>query len=603
MASYSSTDLIERVRSSIDIHDLVREYVPELKRAGRNFKAACPFHHEKTPSFVVSPEKGMFKCFGCGVGGDIFKFLMNIENLDFKEALYKLSQRAGIDISKYDRAGGFGGASESQKYFKVLEEAKLFYKKKLFSDEGKEARDYLKKRGLTGETAHKFELGLSPRTGSELFEWAAKNGHSSELLQKVGLVVYDQARKRYRDYFWNRIMFPILDSQGRTAAFGARVLDKGEPKFLNSPESPVFHKSRILYGLHSGSHTLRESRTAVILEGYLDVIITHQEGFENTVASMGTALTPEQIKLLRRYVQNIVIAYDPDNAGRMASLRSADLLIESGFFPKIAVFPGGMDADELLLKRGKKEFKGILDDAREVVTFKLDVLLRAIEPRSVGELSLGEKINLVKELLSSLKNVSDTIYRSEAVRIISGRLQLDERSLLVEMGKYTQGASEPGFEGAGQRIKLLSLEEEIINVVFSDPGLVEQCGLSEDDFRETYCKELFRVIAEKGPGAKNSKEFVAAVLSGLKPEISDWATANLLSETERREDPASFLGRLVIELNRLRLREKERSLAEKVGRMLNGIEPRDQKIIDQYRDITKLLRGFGGRDPVTNKKY
>ncbi|MFH1282690.1 MAG: DNA primase [bacterium] len=595
MAQYSSADIVEKIRSSIDIYDLVKEYVPELKRAGRNFKANCPFHHEKTPSFLVSPDKGIFHCFGCGVGGDIFRFLMSIENIDFKEALIKLGQRSGIEVKQFSKSGDYKEHFESRKYFKALDEAKEFYHKRLLSSEGEKVRQYLIGRGIKPETIKKFGLGLAPYSGNGLLEWTARQGFSPEVLQKVGLAVYDQNRKRFRDYFWNRIMIPIVDSQGRTVAFGGRVIENGEPKFLNSPESVTFSKSKILYGLWNGSNSLRQKKTAILVEGYMDVMVLHQEGVDNAVATMGTALAQEQIKLLRRYVEYIVVAYDPDNAGRSASIRNAEILIDANYFPRIAELPGNMDADDYILKHGVAGFNKIIENASEIITFKLNVLLKSIEPRKIKDLSLAEKINLLKDLLATIKSVKDSVYQSESIKLIAERIMVDERAVYAQMHKSLKDNNKKSVKLSLPSTKLLNVEEEIIGLMLNHTDLISSSEISEKDFNEEHCRQLYDKMIRAHKVYLKHKEFVSHILSDLEPKAADWVTENLLADVEYKDDYENFYFRLVAELKKMRLREREQFLAGKVKRMLSGLDPKDDDTILQYQQVTQRLKGVNSK--------
>ena len=339
-------NLAEKIKQRIDLVEFVRQYVPHLKKAGKTWKACCPFHKEKTPSFTVSSEKGLYYCFGCQEGGDIFDFLMKMENLSFNEAVRKLADIAGVE---YRPQGGFSAAEQQRiNARKMLDWAKGFYHKNLMSAGGEFARNYVKGRGLTKETVQKFELGFAKNDAVGLCKAAQANGYTAQQLKDVGLCV--QTAYGARDYFRGRLMFPIINQRGETVGFGGRILADGEPKYLNSPETLLFSKSHVLFGLNFAGPAIRKAGRAVLLEGYMDVIACHQAGFENTVAPLGTSLTAEHAKLLKRYTDNAVVLFDPDAAGIKAALRGALVLIEKGLFVKVASFSDGLNPDEYLAK-------------------------------------------------------------------------------------------------------------------------------------------------------------------------------------------------------------------------------------------------------------
>ena len=315
------TDTLEQIKDKIDIVELVRQYVPNLKRAGKLYKACCPFHHEKTPSFTCSSEKGLYYCFGCQEGGNIFNFLMKIENLSFREALEKLADMAGVELEPAKLLT----ADEQRRATarKVLDFARAYYHKNLLSRAGTQARTYVKSRNLTKETCEHFELGLSFDAGA-LQKAAQENGFTLENLKDAGLCV--QTERGLREYFRNRLIFPIWNQRSETVGFGGRILGEGEPKYLNSPETILFNKSHILYGLNFAGPAMRKADRAVLLEGYMDVIGCHQAGVTYTVAPLGTSFGEDHARLLKRYTQNVIVLCDPDEAGLKAALRAALIL-------------------------------------------------------------------------------------------------------------------------------------------------------------------------------------------------------------------------------------------------------------------------------------
>ena len=315
-----SDDLIEEIRSANDIVDVISQYV-RLQRRGANYFGLCPFHNEKSPSFSVSPSKQMYYCFGCGEGGNVITFLMKYENETFQEALRKLADRAGIRLPEPEMSGE--ERAESDRRGKLLEINKLaaeYFYRKLRTPAGKNAMDYLKNRGLSDEIIHSFGLGYSDRYSDDLYRFMKKRGYADELLKDSGLFHFDE-RHGFGDKFWNRVMFPIMDVNRRVIGFGGRVMGEGKPKYLNSPETAIFDKSRNLYGLYAAKRAGKKNM--IICEGYMDVISMHQAGYTNAVASLGTALTSQQCALLHRYTGDVLVIYDMDEAGVKAALRAS----------------------------------------------------------------------------------------------------------------------------------------------------------------------------------------------------------------------------------------------------------------------------------------
>ena len=359
-------DIVEQIKDRLDIVEFIRQYVPGLKRAGKTYKACCPFHQEKTPSFTCSSEKGLFYCFGCQEGGDVIAFLMKMENLSFREAVERLADQAGLEYQPFEALSGEEQHRATLR--KVLDLARQHYHKNFFSRAGEHARTYVKSRNLTQQTCKHFELGLSTNQGV-LTHAVQEAGYSLQDLKDAGLCV--QTEYGFKEYFRNRLMFPIWNQRGDTVGFGGRILGEGEPKYLNSPETILFTKSHVLYGLNFAGSAIRKAGHAVLLEGYMDVIGCHQAGVEYCVAPLGTSLTQEHAKLLKRYTQNVIVLFDPDEAGLKAALRGAQILVEQGLFVQVASLPDGLDPDEYIAKYGKESFEGILTQAQELIAFAL----------------------------------------------------------------------------------------------------------------------------------------------------------------------------------------------------------------------------------------
>lgn len=366
---YYEEDFVEEVRRRNDIVDIISSYV-NLKRGGSNYVGLCPFHNEKTASFSVSPGKQMYYCFGCGVGGNVFTFLMEYENLTFVEALEQLAERAGMELP----AKGNATADRKRRDMRdaILEVNKLaanYYFAKLKSDHGKIGYDYLTGRELTPETIIKFGLGFSDKNSGELYRYMKQKGYPDAVLKETGLFTYDEKRGAY-DKFWNRVMFPILDRNNRVIAFGGRVMGDAKPKYLNSPETLVFDKSRNLYGLNF-IHG-KQADGMIICEGYMDVIALHQAGFTNAVASLGTAFTSQHCSLLKRYTDLVYLCYDSDGAGVKAAMRAIPMLKEAGISVKVIDMRPYKDPDEFMKGLSPEEFKKRIENAKTSFFYEVD---------------------------------------------------------------------------------------------------------------------------------------------------------------------------------------------------------------------------------------
>ena len=375
----SPGDPVADIKARLNIEDVVAAYV-QLKRAGRSLKACCPFHSEKTPSFVVSPERQLAYCFGCNKGGDMFTFIQEIEGVDFKGAIDILADKAGIDLAQYQMSMTPRVSKDhKEELFEVNEEANKFYQDLLLSSkEGKKALKYLEDRGFTAETIQEFQLGLSPDSFEDTYQHLVQKKCSKKDLLELGLLISkDTAGGKVYDRFRLRLMFPIWNAKGKVVGFGGRALKKGEePKYLNSPESVIYHKSDVLYGFDKAKKAIREKDLAIVVEGYMDVMASHQAGIKNVVASSGTALTEAQIKLLKRFTKNVTFAFDTDAAGQEALKRAIELGQYQGLNMRVIQVPEGKDPDECI-----KQDPGLWETAVQEAPFYLDYYLAELESK------------------------------------------------------------------------------------------------------------------------------------------------------------------------------------------------------------------------------
>lgn len=431
---------IERIRQSSDVADVIGDYV-SLKKKGANLWACCPFHGEKSPSFSVSPAKGIYKCFGCGKAGDSIRFIMDIEGLGYGEALRHLAKKYGIEIQETVMTDEqLQSQNERESLLIALNYAKNYYQNNLFKHDGGQAigYPYFKERGFSDKTINTFELGYSLESWDAFTKEALKNGYSLEVLEKAGLTIIKDNEQSNQiksfDRFRNRVTFPIHNVSGKVIAFGARILkaDKSQAKYLNSPETEVYHKSNVLYGIFQAKNAIRTKDVCYLVEGYTDVISLHQAGIENVVASSGTSLTIEQIRLIGRFTQNITVLYDGDTAGIKASLRGMDMILEEGLNVKLVEFPEGEDPDSYVQKIGSEDFlKHIQNNATDFITFKAELSLK-----EAGN-DPFKRAELIKDMVGSISKIPDSIKRSIFFQKTASLMQIDEQLLISESNKIT----------------------------------------------------------------------------------------------------------------------------------------------------------------------
>lgn len=431
MAHLNQEEIIAEVKRNNEIVSVISEYVT-LKERGRSHLGLCPFHQEKTPSFTVSRDKQLYHCFGCGAGGDVISFIMQLENLTFPQALRFLAERANLEISLSAlETPGMKKAKQEQEWVFRLHQLAAAYYRKALSDPalGRKARAYLEARGIKPRTAEEFFLGYAPPSWTALVELLRKKGVPLDRAEKAGLVI--GGAEGFYNRFRDRLIFPIMTPQGKTAAFGARIMGEGQPKYLNSPDTPVFHKGKYLYGLYQAREAIRTAGKAVIVEGYLDVIQAHQAGIEYVVASLGTALTRDQIKTLKRYTQQVVIAYDADSAGQAATVRGLDLLRQEGVDVRVAILPAGDDPDTLIKREGREAFVQAIAEAKDLFSFKLEYLLQH------AELSTAEgKAEAVKKVLPLLAKVDSVVAREAYIKTLAEEIGVSEEAIYIEWRSF-----------------------------------------------------------------------------------------------------------------------------------------------------------------------
>lgn len=432
---YIPEELVEEIRLRNDIVDVIADYV-RLKKQGRNFAGLCPFHSEKTPSFVVHPDNQVFRCYGCGEGGNVFGFLMKKEGLTFPEAVKLLADKSGIKLPDPQDPAEHKNLKLREEAHRLNELARDFYRHVLQNHEvAGVAREYLAKRGVNPEMSEIFQLGYALPGWDNLLTFLKKKGCGEKQLEKLGLVTArEKATTGYYDRFRHRLMFPIWDTRGKVIGFGGRVLDDTLPKYLNSPETPVFNKSYLLYGLHLAAPHIREQDEVVIVEGYMDVLTAHQFGVKNVVASLGTAFTREQGKLLMRYTQNVVISYDADTAGVSATLRGMEILQDMGCRVKVLSVPKGKDPDEYIRNNGPEAFRELVKNRAK--SFFDYLFSRVLEKNDFHKIE--GKVKVVSEIIPSIIKLHSEVEKEQQVKKVAETLGLKTESIWSEIRKYLE---------------------------------------------------------------------------------------------------------------------------------------------------------------------
>lgn len=512
MANFYPDELISEIIAANDIVDVVSAYVT-LKKSGGTYKGLCPFHSEKTPSFSISSEKQLYHCFGCGAGGSVLQFVMNIENLDFIDALKFLAQRAGIALPEGD------DQSEDAKRYKFKQEmyklnasaARYFYDT-LFGAAGEAGLRYAAARGLDKKTITKFGLGFAPDTFDGCLNHLRGQGFSEELIVAAGLAKKNPDTSRVYDFFRGRLMFPIIDIRGNVVAFGGRVMEDVQPKYLNSPDTPVFHKSNTLFALNFAKKTCHER--LILCEGYMDVIALHKSGFTNAVATLGTALTPEHAKIISRYTRQVVLCYDSDSAGQKATARAIELFQNLNVSLKVLKMSGAKDPDEFIKKKGAEAFRALLEGSQTALLYRIEKL------REQYNLDvLEEKIEFINQTADVFAQVDNEIERDVLAKEVAVRTGISQEALFAEIRKLRyknskkrntdsiRAVSRPGAAGAKGAAPLDASENSqgmLASLLCSDTRVYNHLkdeispDFFEDEAFRSFVSEVYRIRQAQG---------------------------------------------------------------------------------------------------------
>ena len=590
MAQFYPEEVIQEVSSSNDIVEVVSEYV-KLKRSGGTLMGLCPFHKEKTPSFSVSPDKQLFHCFGCGEGGTVISFIMKIENLDFIEAVKLLAERARIELPEGNYNSNESKIFEKKEIIlKLNVEAARFFFQKLNSPEGKQAREYLRSRKINQKTVVNFGIGYAPDSRDELMNYLLEKGNKLEDIIESGLVVKHDVRGCY-DRFRERIIFPIIDVRGRVVGFGGRVLDDSLPKYLNSPETVLFNKSRNLYGLNFA----KNARTGqlIVVEGYMDVISLHQNGIINTVASLGTALTEEQARIIKRYCNEVILSYDGDQAGQAATLRGIDVLSGAGCRVKVLTIKDAKDPDEFIKKKGVERFHKLIREAENCIEYKANLLRQKYDINDIQQ-----KIDFVNEMAKVFADIENTVERDAYIQKVSRDTGISEESILSEVrkilyknrtkSKVTVQTIKSTIKVSGQsnsyvksitkeNNRLIKAEKLLLNLICYDKAVFNKVKMviRPEDYSNDIHKRLAEIIYN---ASENDDNIDAVKIIYMFPPEETGIVTSILHEDANFENNSKAVTDLINTI------KKERQMSKIKATLEEGNVEKLNTLLQEYRN-------------------
>jgi len=523
----------------VDIVEVVSQHL-SLKRAGQNFTGLCPFHQEKTASFVVSPTRQMFHCFGCGVGGNVYHFLMKIEGFTFPQAVKSLAEKTGIRIPAARRSSHSPETEKEQtQLYELNQAAAQWYHKNLQRPEAQAARKYLEERGIKNEAIEAFCLGYAPPSWDELLKKMVEVGWSPALLEKAGLV---SAREQqtgvpgrsagFYDRFRDRIIFPIRNLSGEIMGFGGRALNDTPPKYLNSPETPIYTKGRCLYAMEKARQEAGRNGCVFVVEGYFDAIALHQAGIQNVAATLGTALTPFHLQIIRRFAKEVVLVFDPDQAGINATLRTVDLFLESGMTATVVSLPAGQDPDNFVRDHGSKAFHGAVQQAKNLMDFALEQFIA-----QTGSSGINQKLRVAEQILPLLNKMKNRMEQSHYLRKLSDKLQVSEADLAHDLRRFSEKGSRLGskmgtIQSSTRPIPAPKEEEVLLHLLLHGKLSLEQVAgvLIPEDFSDDRLKRIIRLTLDRFTNMVSQEALSHLIHSDLlQPE-----DAALLSELSLR---------------------------------------------------------------------
>ncbi len=592
-------DIIRQVLDRADIVEVISAYFP-LRPAGRNFKALSPFRHEKTPSFVVSPDKQIFHCFSTGIGGNAISFVMQMERVAFPEAVKILADRYGIVIPETGGRDGGQQKDARERLWQINALVVQYFHRNLLVDRAEasvQAREYLKGRGIDLEQVKRFQLGLATQAWDGLTTWLRSQNVEYAEMVTAGLVIPRRQKEGYFDRFRHRVMFPIFDVRGHCVAFGGRALDSAEEaKYLNSPETPVYVKGRHLYGLHLSKQAVTREDCIVIVEGYMDFVSPMAAGVDHVAASLGTALTADQIRLVRRYTQNVILLYDADPAGENAMNRSLDLLVEEGMHTRVARLPQGEDPDSFVRRFGAEAFRERVREAKDVAAFKLDFLME----RHGGQ-TTADRARIAAEMLAFIQRLEDPIARTEAVTAVARRLSvvqnalMTEQALIAELGRLarqpqTQKGPVPEAERVESRSEpVKAAERELLSIVLSDGRFVPMVRgqLTPGDFSSKMIRGIFEAVFEMYD-AQGGVDVAALVARVTDPGWNTFLSALAARDDAAPGDPDKVCADCIERIRQDQIKSRRRQIVvEMEAAKAAGDEQRVMSLVEDLNQILK----------------
>lgn len=594
MKNSSFTSAIADVKARLSIVDVIQGFV-SLKKSGKNHIGLCPFHDDNNPSMHVNDEKGFFHCFSCGAGGDVFGFLMRYSNISFPEALKELARKAGVRLPSPRPRTKSEKKKEatSARFFEINSLVCSFYSNNLHRS-GKNsarAREYLESRGISSEIIEEFKLGFAPDRWDAVLKFASKNNISVKELEELGLVVARESGSGHYDRFRNRIIFPINEITGRICGLGGRTLsedDSKQPKYMNSPESPVFDKRSILYGLYHSKSEIGRERKAVLVEGYMDFIKLYANGIRNVVATLGTAFTNDHARLLRRFCEEVVIVYDGDTAGIRSAVRAGEILLEQGISSSICRIPDGLDPDDYLEERGPESLAELIADAVDVSDFIIDDTFARYREK---KMSSGESIKFLVDLVSKIK---DPVRRAEAVSKATGLFGIRESEFLSMVKTSNPGRNRGSLAPATLIPKKNIHEREIVRILLKFPHLMsaEKIENVARDFENGDLKVILKHVGEGGFTEVSSlmSSFEKIEMQQLLSELV-FSSDDLIDETTSEK----ILNDCVKELELRNIAFKRNEVIERIRKQRDSSDKTlERKLVEQYRDLVSMEKTIRG---------
>ncbi|MBN1793843.1 MAG: DNA primase [Candidatus Omnitrophica bacterium] len=583
-------EILDQIQDRTDIVEVISGYVP-LKRAGRSYKGLCPFHHEKTPSFIVNPDKGIFHCFGCGVGGNVFSFLMKYENIDFPEAANLLAEKAGVTIPRPEHQES-GRESFYAELFRINQKAADFFHATLLKNTV--ALAYLEQRGVTRQAMSTFQVGYAPSGWEGLLRVATSQGFQKKVLAASGLFI-EKEDGRLLDRFRNRIMFPIRDIRNRVVGFGARTLstDKNVPKYINSPETPIYTKGKVLYGLDLTKEDIRGADTVIVVEGYLDMITPFMNGIKTIVASLGTALTEDQVKLMGRFTRNAVLIFDSDKAGQLATIRGIEILWSTAPDVRVAMLPKGYDPDSFVRTYGADRMRELIADAKDFFDFLVQFAFEQYNPRQPAHLT-----KICDLILSAVAKVDNAILQNVYIKKLSSLVDVEEHALRQEIGKITAVQRKETQEGvsAGRRMNAENQTEKmLLSFVLSDARYLEETKkrIVLDDIRSAHTREVLECCYkayECGEAISPQRLINRLSNDGARRLLTELASGEYVADDETVDRERVFLDCLAA-LERSSLERRMKGLQHDIKlAQVNHDEEGMERLLLEFQRAVKQLR-------------